>query len=560
MKQPRSSILYTALFAGVKTSILVLTALPAQAQSYQNSVSERTRNNQGLRGSYYELTRSDLLFAEGEASSQYSLGQIAAGQKVEVLKMNKHMARVRLSDGRVVFVRNRLLKPASESPSHNQTRADSPAPLPPSRPTSTKMNPAPSLPPMRSLVADQAGTSTGGSAAGASTATGTDRPSATTPASAAPSSVTAVVPAPVQQNRPPEKPSLTTATVDSAGRAPVPVVAPTSVRIIPMAKSGDKIYHVPLPETRALPETASAGSGITTASLQTAGTPPAVPTSADATVLPTLGDKKTEPSSQTAATGTGAATGGTGTPRVHIVITPGSVEKVPEPPKPPVAAKAQPANPAPKCDPTREWQSPLRSQYRVTSCIGNERGGDRLHAGLDIAGGKAGERGAPIMAVASGHVIRSGFAQGYGCLVIVQHDTCPKQTGKLYSTQRCTTRYAHMQTKTVRQNGRNIKICDVPEEGTRVTSCSRVGGMSGTGSSGRATDYPSHLHFEMRDDSESVVFNPLVALPDITQNKSYQAEGSYKCESRKQILAVDAEDLHDGNLKVRLAAPREAVQ
>lgn len=559
MKQPRSSILYAALFAGVKTSILVLTALPAQAQSYQSSVSERTRSNQGLRGSYYELTRSDLLFAEGEASSQYSLGQIAAGQKVEVLKMNKHMARVRLSDGRVVFVRNRLLKPASESPSRSQTRADSPAPLPPSRPASAKMSPPPSLPPMRSLVADQAGTGTGGSAAGASTAAGTDRPSVTTPASSStPGSVTAVIPTPVQQNKTPEKPSLTTATVDSAGRAPVPVVAPTSVRIIPMAKSGDRIYHVPLPETRALPETASAGSGVTTASLQPAGTSAAAPVSSDATVLPTLADKKVEPS-QTAGSGTSAATGATGTPRVHIVITPGSVEKVPEPPKPPTSAKAQPA-PAPKCDPTREWQTPLRSQYRVTSCIGNERGGDRLHAGLDIAGAKAGERGAPIMAVASGHVIRSGFAQGYGCLVIVQHDACPKQTGKLYSTQRCTTRYAHMQTKTVRQNGRNIKICDVPEEGTRVTACSRVGGMSGTGSSGRATDYPSHLHFEMRDDSESVVFNPLVALPDITQNKSYQAEGSYKCESRKQILAVDAEDLHDGNLKVRLAAPREAVQ
>ncbi len=98
------------------------------------------------------------------------------------------------------------------------------------------------------------------------------------------------------------------------------------------------------------------------------------------------------------------------------------------------------------------------------------------HAGLDMAGA----HGEPILASASGRVIRAERYAGYGNCVDVDH-------GK-----GIVTRYAHMSSIAV-----NL--------GDRVTVGQKLGGM---GSTGRSTG--THLHFEVRIDGKAV--NPRTFL------------------------------------------------
>lgn len=93
---------------------LLMTASHAASASYKETIKERTDRNDGISGKWFRLKATDWVFYEGEASAQYNMGAIAEGTAVEVLKWNRFMARVRLPDGRVVFIRNRLLTESSK--------------------------------------------------------------------------------------------------------------------------------------------------------------------------------------------------------------------------------------------------------------------------------------------------------------------------------------------------------------------------------------------------------------------------------------------------------------
>jgi murein DD-endopeptidase MepM/ murein hydrolase activator NlpD len=91
-------------------------------------------------------------------------------------------------------------------------------------------------------------------------------------------------------------------------------------------------------------------------------------------------------------------------------------------------------------------------------------GGPRFHQGIDLAAGE----GTPVGASLPGRVVRSGFEEGYGNVVVLDH-------GNGF-----TTLYAHNQANLVREGDwveRNAPIAKV-------------------GSSGRSTG--PHLHFEVR--------------------------------------------------------------
>jgi len=96
--------------------------------------------------------------------------------------------------------------------------------------------------------------------------------------------------------------------------------------------------------------------------------------------------------------------------------------------------------------------------------------GWRLHAGVDLAA----PTGSSVLAASRGEVLRSGWARGYGNLVVVDHG------GGM------TTRYAHLERSLVRS-------------GEDVASGQLIGLV---GSTGHATG--SHLHFEVRMNGRAV--------------------------------------------------------
>ncbi|MBI3592378.1 MAG: M23 family metallopeptidase [Nitrospirae bacterium] len=94
----------------------------------------------------------------------------------------------------------------------------------------------------------------------------------------------------------------------------------------------------------------------------------------------------------------------------------------------------------------------------------------RHHNGIDIAA----PEGTPVEPVASGRVVFSGFSEGYGNYVIMEHENG------------LTSLYAH--------NSVNyVKTGDVVDKGKIIAL---------SGSTGRSTG--PHLHFELRKDGVSV--------------------------------------------------------
>lgn len=111
----------------------------------------------------------------------------------------------------------------------------------------------------------------------------------------------------------------------------------------------------------------------------------------------------------------------------------------------------------------------------ITSRFGYRH--DRYHDGVDI-GAKA---GTPVLAAADGRVMYSGWAEGYGMMLIVKH------------ANRLTTVYAHNSKNKVKKNARVRKGQVIGE----------------VGQTGKATG--PHLHFEVRNDTHPK--DPLLYLP-----------------------------------------------
>lgn len=111
---------------------------------------------------------------------------------------------------------------------------------------------------------------------------------------------------------------------------------------------------------------------------------------------------------------------------------------------------------------------PVRDSFRYTSPFGPRWG--RMHEGVDMAG----PVGTPVYATADGVVTFAGWQNGYGRIVIVEHE---------FGFE---TRYPHLNA---------IRT----EVGQSVSRGEQVGDM---GSSGRSTG--SHLHYEVRVDGEAV--------------------------------------------------------
>jgi murein DD-endopeptidase MepM/ murein hydrolase activator NlpD len=104
------------------------------------------------------------------------------------------------------------------------------------------------------------------------------------------------------------------------------------------------------------------------------------------------------------------------------------------------------------------------------------RGEERLHRGVDIAA----PAGSPIRAAAAGKVVYSGWAEGYGNLITIDHGNG------------LTTRYAH-------------NVANLVSVGQQVQTRQTVALV---GSTGRST--APHLHFEVLRQGESL--DPLSML------------------------------------------------
>jgi murein DD-endopeptidase MepM/ murein hydrolase activator NlpD len=127
-----------------------------------------------------------------------------------------------------------------------------------------------------------------------------------------------------------------------------------------------------------------------------------------------------------------------------------------------------------------ELSWPLRG--RITAGFGR-RGKRSHHDGLDIDG----VRGQEVRAAASGTVLRAGFGQRYGKLVIIDHG------------DGVTTLYAHASRLLVRPGDR-------VEQGEPVAEVGRTGNARGT-----------HLHFEVRLDGRPVDPLRLLAPDDVVR-------------------------------------------
>jgi murein DD-endopeptidase MepM/ murein hydrolase activator NlpD len=123
-------------------------------------------------------------------------------------------------------------------------------------------------------------------------------------------------------------------------------------------------------------------------------------------------------------------------------------------------------------------RSPIRLSWPLSAPTGDRFGprGSRFHAGIDLIA----DAGTPIAAAGPGRVVFTGYREGWGKLVVVDHG------------QGVRTRYAHLARITVRV-------------GASVAAGSRVGLV---GATGEATG--PHLHFEVLLRGANV--DPLSAL------------------------------------------------
>lgn len=560
------------------------------------------------------MKTADWVFYDGAASKSNNMGAIDSGTKVEVLAMNKQMARVRLPDGRVVFVRNRLLdKTQAPTPVERKALAQKTKQI--GSTGLARQNPyvAPKIAAIKKDDAPQASRSA------------TPLPVARPKELSQELTISGTSAVPLPQARPIAPAPATTQTVGSdLQMAPVPPARPTD-----LAGTDSSKMVVPdgaLPDDVRIPVGPRASGRKAETELPNAPLPPVPPSFEQHPAKPAAtAAQPTTPevpklNAGNADTGKDNDNGATSGPNENSAGTQVGRSRGPQIPESAKADEAKPAAPSEKtpaakapdstavakapeagdkkpkadppkaiakdkaqekpksadqpvvkkgpldleavaqvklyngemCSPRKEWQSPMRETYRVTDCLGSSRdGGSRRHAGIDMAGKTPGTQGIPIFAAASGTVIQSGHEGGYGCIVYVKHPTCPAGVESFRSKQGCITRYSHLQAKTIKlKKGKTRRVCDVPEVGTKVTSCSRIGGMSGTGSRGRPTDYASHLHFEVRDISESIVFNPTSVLPAILASSDYQSAGSASCGKAKPIKSVNSIGLANGKMEV----------
>lgn len=121
---------------------------------------------------------------------------------------------------------------------------------------------------------------------------------------------------------------------------------------------------------------------------------------------------------------------------------------------------------------------------RISSGLGQRWGS--FHAGVDIASGGT----VPIVAAASGVVIRSYYSSSYGNCIFIAHSI----NGQVYTTV-----YAHMRSRSV-------------GSGATVSKGQQIGIMGNTGHS-----YGQHLHFELHrgewNASKSNAINPVGIVP-----------------------------------------------
>lgn len=139
----------------------------------------------------------------------------------------------------------------------------------------------------------------------------------------------------------------------------------------------------------------------------------------------------------------------------------------------------------------------------------------RAHLGVDYAAAK----GSPIIASGNGKVTFVGYRQGYGNLVVIQHD-------KKYST-----RYGHM--------ARFSKI----KPGSMVKQGQVIGFV---GRSGYATGH--HVHYEIRVDGKA--YNPLtVALPNMRKavQPTLSKQRRQEIVSKARLLFAKMDELNKKN-------------
>lgn len=158
------------------------------------------------------------------------------------------------------------------------------------------------------------------------------------------------------------------------------------------------------------------------------------------------------------------------------------------------------------CSATRKtWQPPTKQPFKLNSCYGN-RGSKhgRHHNGLDFGILKQPQS---INPVAPGRIKRAGMRGGYGCEIVIEHDSCPAAVGG----NKCYSQYAHL------KKDKNGSCPAVGREGQSVTACTEIAMMGNTG----ASDGP-HLHFEVRTGVEAPS-----SVDPVTKFREWQAHANY---------------------------------
>lgn len=159
------------------------------------------------------------------------------------------------------------------------------------------------------------------------------------------------------------------------------------------------------------------------------------------------------------------------------------------------------------CADTRKtWQPPTKERFRVTSCFGSRASkGGRHHNGIDMVM----EGSASINPVAPGRIIQAGAAGGYGCQIVIEHDSCPAAIGG----SKCYSQYAHLKKEGGRCPG---------GVGQKVNACTKIATMGNTGASDGA-----HLHFEVRTGpSSSTARDPVTSFREWQAHSNYNYQGS----------------------------------